>query len=95
MADLNFFDAGVMDFVQRHFHNTVTDSVFPIITYLGELGAVWVFLAVILLFFPKTKRCGSLMLLSMLATFLVGEVFLKTWLTVPDPSKPTPARCSC
>lgn len=90
MADLNFFDAGVMDFVQRHFHNIVTDSVFPIITYLGELGAVWVFLAVILLFFPKTKRCGSLMLLSMLATFLVGEVFLKNVVDRPRPFQTYP-----
>lgn len=90
MADVNFFDAGVMDFVQRHFHNIVTDGVFPIITYLGELGAVWVFLAVILLFFPKTKRCGSLMLLSMLATFLVGEVFLKNVVDRPRPFQTYP-----
>ena len=30
MADLNFFDAGVMDFVQRHLHNAVTDALFPV-----------------------------------------------------------------
>ena len=90
MADLNFFDAGVMDFVQRHLHNAVTDALFPMVTYLGELGAVWVVLAVVLLFFPKTKRCGGLMLLSMLAAFLVGEVFLKNVVDRPRPFQTYP-----
>ena len=31
-------DAAVMAFIQTHFHNTVTDTVFPIITSLGEAG---------------------------------------------------------
>lgn len=90
MADLNFFDAGVMDFVQRHLHNAVTDALFPMVTYLGELGAVWVILAVVLLFFAKTKRCGGLMLLSMLAAFLVGEVFLKNVVDRPRPFQTYP-----
>ena len=32
-------DAAVMEFVQNHMHNTVTDAVFPILTYLGEAAA--------------------------------------------------------
>lgn len=31
-------DAAVMAFIQTHFHNTVTDTVFPIITSLGRSG---------------------------------------------------------
>ena len=42
-------DAAVMEFVQNHMHNTVTDAVFPILTYLGEAGAVWIALALTLL----------------------------------------------
>ena len=90
MDNLNFFDAGVMDFVHRYFHNPVTDTLFPLITYLGELGAVWVLLGIALLFFPKTRRCGGLLLLSMLAAFLVGEVFLKNVVSRPRPFQTYP-----
>ena len=36
LAGIPGFDAAVMEFVQNHLHNAVTDAVFPLITYLGE-----------------------------------------------------------
>lgn len=46
-------DAAVMAFIQTHFHNTVTDTVFPIITSLGEAGIGWIVLSLVLLCFKK------------------------------------------
>ena len=58
-------DAAVMAFIQTHFHNTVTDTVFPIITSLGEAGIGWIVLSLVLLCFKKTRRTGGLVLIAM------------------------------
>ena len=57
-------DAAVMAFIQTHFHNTVTDTVFPIITSLGEAGRGWLIRSLgLLLFVPLgphiVKLCRS------------------------------------
>lgn len=70
-------DAAVMAFIQTHFHNTVTDTVFPIITSLGEAGIGWIVLSLVLLCFKKTRRTGGLVLIAMTATLLFGELTLK------------------
>ena len=64
-------DAAVMAFIQTHFHNTVTDTVFPIITSLGEAGIGWIVLSLVLLCFKKTRRTA------MTVTLLFGELTLK------------------
>ena len=70
-------DAAVMAFIQTHFHNTVTDTVFPIITLLGEAGIGWIVLSLVLLCFKKTRRTGGLVLIAMTVTLLFGELTLK------------------
>ena len=70
-------DAAVMAFIQTHFHNTVTDTVFPIITSLGEAGIGWIVLSLVLLCFKKTRRTGGLVLIAMTVTLLFGELTLK------------------
>ena len=70
-------DATVMAFIQTHFHNTVTDTVFPIITSLGEAGIGWIVLSLVLLCFKKTRRTGGLVLIAMTVTLLFGELTLK------------------
>ena len=47
-------------------------------TNLGEYGAVWILTAILLLCFQKYRRYGALMLVSLLVTFLIGEIGLKT-----------------
>ena len=71
------FDAAVMEFVQNHLHNAVTDTVFPFLSRLGEAGAVWLILAAVLLCFKKTRTTGILVLISMALTFVTGELGLK------------------
>ena len=79
------FDAAVMEFVQNRLHNPFTDTFFPVITYLGEAGAIWIVTAVILLCFKKTRTTGLLVLLAMLLTFATGELCLKNLICRPRP----------
>lgn len=85
MQGINGFDAGVMEFIQANFHNPFTDAVFPVITYLGEAGGLWIALAIGLLFFKRTRTWGALTLCAMAVTFLIGEVLVKNLMCRPRP----------
>ncbi|MBP3704131.1 MAG: phosphatase PAP2 family protein, partial [Clostridia bacterium] len=90
LTDIPGFDAAVMEFVQNHMHNAVTDAVFPVITLLGEAGAVWIITALILLCFKKTRVTGVLVLITMLITFVTGELCLKNLICRPRPCQAFP-----
>lgn len=79
------FDGPILTFIQQHFHNPVTDAFFPFVTYLGELGACWAFLSLVLLFMKKYRRAGILMLAAMLLGTLLGEGLLKHLICRPRP----------
>lgn len=78
-------DFQVLGFVERHFHNPVTDTLFPLVTYMGELGACWIFLALVLLFMKKYRRAGALMLIAMALGALLGEGLIKNLVCRPRP----------
>lgn len=79
------FDMPVLSFVQQHLHNPFTDLFFPFITYLGELGACWVFISLVLLFMKKYRRAGFLMLAALILATLLGEGLLKHIVCRPRP----------
>lgn len=79
------FDAAVMTYIQENLHNALTDFLFPIITCLGEAGAVWLLTAAVLLCFKKTRTTGILVLVTMALTFLTGELGLKNLICRPRP----------
>lgn len=79
------FDAAVMEFIQTHFHNPVTDAVFPVLTTLGEAGLIWIAASLVLLCFKKTRMTGTLVLVTMLMTFVSGELILKNIVCRPRP----------
>lgn len=85
LTGINPFDAAVMEFIQNHLHNAVTDAVMPVITTLGEAGAVWIVLSLVLLCFKKTRATGVLTLTAMLLTFLTGELGMKNLICRPRP----------
>ena len=58
-------------------HNPILDGVMILFTVLGEFGIIWILTALFLLCFPKYRSFSALMLVSMLVTFLIGEIGLK------------------
>jgi len=66
-------------------HNPVLDKIMVGITTLGDAGAIWILLGIILLFMKKTRKCGILMLISIALGALVGNVILKNVIARPRP----------
>lgn len=82
------FDQTVLRFIQAHCHNTVTDAIFPAVTYLGEGGLFWILLSLLLILLGKKRNwraTGIVMLSAMLLGLLIGEVTLKNIVCRPRP----------
>lgn len=77
MDTIQNFDYTVILFIQSHFHNPVTDFLFPPITALGNAGILWILTAIIMLCFRKTRKWGLLLGASLAITFLLNDLLIK------------------
>lgn len=78
-------DYGVLAYISEHWRGGLSDTVWKVFSLLGSYGAVWITLAVLLLFFRRTRRAGAAMLIALGVGFLLGNVFLKNLVMRPRP----------
>lgn len=71
------FDLPILDWIQANLQSGFMDTVMPIITMFGDDGIFWTAWAVLLLFFPKTRKVGLGMGFAMIIGLLVCNVTLK------------------
>ena len=71
------FDLPILRWIAAHLHNAFGDAVMPLITLLGDAGIFWIAVAVVLLFFPKTRKIGLGMGAALLMGLLICNVTLK------------------
>ena len=77
MDQLLQLDLGILQFLQLHLRNDLTDGLFLFITRLGDLGLFWILLGVILLIRPKYRPWGVCLLCGLAFSSLLGEGLLK------------------
>ena len=58
-------------------HQEWLDAVMIFFSTLGNGGFMWIVAGVVLLVFPRTRKCGMHVLLSMAVTYLLGNLLLK------------------
>ena len=63
--------------IQLHLQSGMGDTIMPLITRLGNGGAVWLALAILLLLRPKTKKLGLAVELGLALEVLCRNVMLK------------------
>ena len=78
-------DYNVLLLIAEKLRGGALDPVMTVLSLIGNGGAVWIVLAVLLLFFRKTRRAGVAMLLAMLAGLLIGNLWLKELVMRPRP----------
>ena len=66
-------------------HNPTLDKVMLFITSLGDKGLFWIAIGVICLCMKKHRKMGLQLLLSMLATLIIGNLILKNIFARPRP----------
>lgn len=70
-------DFAILDWIIENLWCPFLDWFMPLITRLGDHGIFWIVVAVILLFFPKTRKTGAMMGVAMLLGLLIGNMTMK------------------
>ena len=79
------WDASVITSIYENVHSAFLTMFFRIVTLLGEGGIFWIAVAVILLFFKKTRRSGICIGASLLIGVIVGNGIIKNVVARPRP----------
>lgn len=70
-------DGNILLFLQEYVRNPVLTPVLKVITTLGNGGAIWIALTILLLVIPKTRKVGCMTLLALIGTLVVNNMLLK------------------
>lgn len=70
------FDFAILDYLQT-LRTPALDAFFSAITHLGDAGCFWIALTILLLIFPKTRRCGMVAALSLIMEVIICNGVLK------------------
>ncbi len=71
------FDLTILNFIASNCRNGIMDVLMPFITALGNGGAVWIVLAIILLITRRHRRAGAAILLALALDATVCNIILK------------------
>lgn len=77
MEWLNQIEVGILHSIYETLECAFLDKVMPVITSLGDAGIFWIVLAVIFLFFKKTRRAGISMAFSLIFGLILCNLTLK------------------
>lgn len=77
MTQLVGWEISMLDWIQRHFQSPGLDWFVPKISALGNGGALWIGLALVLLALPRYRKAGAAMALALILCGLVGNLTLK------------------
>ncbi len=61
----------------QEIHNPVLDAVMAFLSNIGNAGILWIALSVILMIPKKSRTTGFQMMLSIIITFVIGNLILK------------------
>lgn len=78
-------DLAILHWMQSTLANPFLDTVFPFITMLGEHGAIWLIIAVILICTKKNRVWGVTMIIAIGCVWLIGDQIIKDIIARPRP----------
>lgn len=70
-------DGSILLFIQEFIRNPMLTPFVKFITTLGNGGGIWIFLTLIMLIVPKTRKVGCMMVAALIGTLLVNNMLLK------------------
>ncbi len=85
MDYITTIDFAVLDWLQDTLSCRFLDSVMPVITKLGSKGLIWLAVAFVMMCTKKYRKCGIVMVISLIAGVLIGNLFLKNIIARPRP----------
>lgn len=84
-------DVTILNYVQDHFHNKITDFIFTLLSRIGNAGAVWICFAIFLGTARPTRRYALMLFFSIALAHLISQI-LKPVIGRPRPFVAYPGR---
>lgn len=69
----------------QEIHSPILDEIMLFVSSLADVGWFWIAIGVVCLIFKKYRKMGLQVLLSMLATLIIGNVIVKNLVARPRP----------
>lgn len=69
----------------QNMHNDILDNIMVFFTSLGNMGLIWLIITAILLINKKHRKCGILLIISLVLSYAIGIIFLKNIIGRPRP----------
>ncbi len=70
-------DLPILDWIRANLTCPLLDAIFPAITHLGDAGAIWIALTVLLLLHPKHRQTGIEMAVALLMGLVICNLCMK------------------
>ena len=84
------FDNSLLDLIQTNLRSGVLDAVMPVISALGNAGAVWIAAAIVFICQKKYRTVGLTVLVALILCGLIGNLGLKPLIARPRPCDVNP-----
>lgn len=85
IARIYDLDWKVLDWIQTSLKCSFLDSSTPVVSYLGDFGAIWILCAIIMILSGQYRKQGFILLLGLAMGVLVGNLLLKNLIARPRP----------
>lgn len=70
-------DKKILDYINDHFKSKFLDKIMPFITVFGDMGFIWVVLAILLMTKEKYREMGIMIMITLFFTTFIGEIIIK------------------
>lgn len=67
-------DINIIKYVQSHFHNRFTDFIFPLLSRIGNAGAIWLFIALCLGCKKETRGFALMLFFSLALAHILSQI---------------------
>ena len=78
-------DTSILFFVQNNVRNDILTPIMVFFSLITKMGAVWLALGVVLLFFKKHRKLGFMIIFCIAVTWIIGDEILKPIIARPRP----------
>lgn len=82
---IDVIDYSLLQALSLPFRGEISNKFWQFITMLGDWGMIWIVLGIVLLCFVDTRRCGLGILIALILSLVVCNLFLKELVLRPRP----------
>ena len=77
LSRIKIFDNYILSVIRKYLKNRYLDILMPIVTSMGNLGIIWIAMAIALLLDKPYKTIGAIIILTLIISTIVGEGIVK------------------